>query len=236
MKNKLIILFSAIMVMLITLNSCQKSYITGDIQNVNLYSQTTTYAYLQSKPVFDTLVQCIDAAGLKDAVNATGTTFFALTNSTIYNYLSIRTVIVQRTINQNSKWGLDSLLYYLTNNKRGTRDSLKMYLFNQKLTYDVLTNTGKYYPSGLAKDTAVISYETTTNTGLGYNSNFTTFPKVLYFAHLYQKYLLNDANPSSSIPSDVGSRVLCSTTGINTSNGVVHVLAPSHSLFFNRYK
>jgi len=236
MKNKLIILFSALMVMLFALNSCQKSYVTGDIQNVNLYSHTTTYDYLQTEPVFDTLVKCIDAAGLKDAVNANGTTFFALTNTTIFSYLSKRTTIVQTKINQNSKWGLDSLLYYLTNNKNGTRDSLKMYLFNQKLTYNVLTNTGKFYSSGLAKDSAVISYETTTNTGLGYNSNFTTWPKVIYFGHVYQPYLLNAANPSSMIPSNIGTRVLCTTTGINTSNGVVHVLAPSHSLFFNKYQ
>jgi len=107
-----------------------------------------------------------------------------------------------------------------------------MYLFNQKLTYDVLTNTGKFYSSGLAKDSAVISYETTTDPHLGYNSNFTTYPKVIYFGHVFTPYLLNNANPSSMIPSNVGTRVLCTTTGINTSNGVVHVLAPSHILFF----
>jgi len=236
MKNKLIIPFSAIIVILLALNSCQKNYITGDIQNVNLYSQTTSYAYLQSNPIFDTLVKCIDAAGLKDAINTNGTTFFVPTDNAIYAYLNKRTAIVQKTIDQNGKWGLDSLLYYLSNNTKGTRDSLKMYLFNQKLTYDVLTNTGKYYRSGLAKDSAIISYENTTDDKLGYNSNYSTYPRVLYFAHIYQPYLLSDTKPSSDIPSDIGSRVLCKTTGINTSNGVVHVLSPTHSLFFNRYK
>ena len=237
MKNKLIILFSAIIVMLIALNSCQKSYLTGDIQNVNLYSQISTYDYLQSKPlVYDTLVKCIDAAGLKDAINANGTTFFALTNKNIYDYLNIRTQIVQNKISQTSKWGLDSLLYYLKNNKNATRDSLKMYMFNQKLTNDVLTNTGKYYMSGLAKDSAAISYEESKDGSLGYNSNFNTLPKVIYFTHVFKKYLLTELTPSFKIPSDVGTRVICKTQGIITSNGVVHVLAPTHLLFFNNFK
>lgn len=236
MKNKLIILFSVISAILLGFNSCEKSYITGGIQDVNQNSKITTYAYLQSKPAFDTLVKCIDAAGLKDAINASETTFFATTNYTILTYLGKRSVYVQNHFNQNGKFGLDSLLYYLANNVKGTRDSLKMYLFSQKLTYSVLTTTGKFYKSGFAKDSAIVSYETTIDEKLGYNSNYSTYPKVIYFAHLNKPYPLSDANPSSDIPSDVGDRVLCASTGINTSNGVVHVLSPSHSLFFNRYK
>jgi hypothetical protein len=182
-------------------------------------------------------VKCIDAAGFKDAVNANGTTFFAPTNFVIYNYLSLRTSVIQNTIDQNGKWGLDSLLYYLSNNVHGTKDSLKMYLFNQKLTYDVLTSTGKFYKSGLANDSVIISYEATKDIyGGGYNSNYSSPIKLLYLAHLYKPYPLSDANPSSEIPSDVGVRYLCPTTGINTSNGVIHVLPASHSLFYSRFQ
>jgi hypothetical protein len=233
MKNKLIILFSAVVVTLLSLNSCEKSYTSGGIQDVNIFSQKTNYEYLQSNPVFDTLIKCIDAAGLKDAVNAAGT-YFAPTDYAILGYLGKRTIVAQRT-NQYAKWGLDSLLNSITKNYKGVKDSLKMYLFTQKLTYDVLTGAGKYYTSGLANYSPIISYETSNSGSLGYNSNYSTYPRVVYFAHLYKPYALSETNPSSLIPSDVGSRVLITTSGINTKNGVVHVLSPTHSLFFNRY-
>jgi len=86
-------------------------------------------------------------------------------------------------------------------------------------------------------DSVIISYEATKDIyGGGYNSNYSSPIKLLYLAHLYKPYPLSDANPSSEIPSDVGVRYLCPTTGINTSNGVIHVLPASHSLFYSRFQ
>lgn len=219
MNNKLLKLCSLLFLFMLALSACKKEYISGSVQDVNIHKNKTTYEFLQTSPVFDTLVQMIDAAGLKDAINAQGTSFFPPIDWTIYNYLSTRTVIVQNTINQNSKWGLDSMLYYLANNKNGTRDSLKMYLIAQPLTYDKLTESGTRYPTGLANDFAIVSYPTVTS-GLGYNSNFSSPIRVVYFTHPYK---IGNVEYKTEVRS--------STSGILTKNGVVHVLSP-HSLFF----
>lgn len=218
MNHKLIKLFSFVLIATM-LFACKKDYISGGEQDVTIYKSKTTYEFLETNPAFDTLVRVIDAAGLKDAINAQGVTFFPPTDWTIYNYLSVRTQIVQNTINQYSKWGLDSLLYYVTNNKNNTRDSLKMYLIAQSLTYDKLTENGIKYPTGLTNDSVNVSYKQVTS-GLGYNSNFSSPIKVVYFTHA------NKLNPSLTTP------VLCTTSGVLTKNGVVHVLSSSHSLFF----
>lgn len=218
MNHKLIKLFSLLLFVAL-LSACKKEYINGSVQDVNIYKGKTTYEFLETNPAFDTLVKLIDAAGLKDAVNAQGTTFFPPNDWVIYNYLSVRTLIVQSTINQYSKWGLDSMLYYLTNNKNNTRDSLKMYLIAQPLTYDKLSEDGIKYPTGLSNDSVNVSYKTVTS-GLGYNSNFSSPVKVVYFTHA------NKLNSSLTTP------VLCTTSGVLTKNGVVHVLSSTHSMFF----
>lgn len=218
MNHKLIKL-SSLALLVSMLFACKRDYITGAVQDINIYKGKTTYEFLEANPAFDTLVKVIDAAGLKDAINAQGSTFFPPSDWTIYNYLSVRTLIVQGTINQYAKWGLDSLLYYVSNNKNNTRDSLKMYLLSQSLTYDKLTENGIKYPTGLTNDSVNVSYKTVTS-GFGYNSNFSSPIKVVYFTHA------NKLNPSLSTP------VLCTTSGVLTKNGVVHVLSPTHSLFF----
>ena len=236
MKNKMILLFSIVVLNAIFLSSCDKSYTTGGIQDVNAVSQKTSYDFLKSNPAFDTLIQCIDAAGMKDAINANGNTYFAVTDYALLNYMGKRTVEAQK-VDQYAKWGLDSLLSAITNNYGGVRDSLHMYLFAEKLTYNVLTNDGKYYSNGLPGDQVIISYEETRDKNLGYNPNYSSIPRVLMFAHVYpgNTYALSKKNPSSEMPQDVGGRTICSSSGITTSNGIVHVLSPFHSLFFNQY-
>jgi hypothetical protein len=175
----------------------------------------------------------IDAGGLKDSINAANTTFFAANNASILAYLNLRTIAVQQK-NQYAKWPLDSLLYYVSTNKENLRDSLKMYLFRQPISFDVKA-IGDYYPSGLQKDTAIISYEVTKDGNLGYNSNYSSPLRVLYFTHLYKPYPpLSINNPASDIPTDVGARVLVRRAGVNTKNGIVNELSESHTLFFRR--
>ena len=137
---KKIMAFKLLSLGLITLafSACKKDYIIGgDIEDVNIYKNTTTYDVLKSSPLYDTLVQVIDAAGLKDKINEQGTTFFAPSDYSIFTYMNKRTVALQ-LINVNAKFALDSLLYYVTNNIKGTKDSLSMYLIKQPLIYSKL--------------------------------------------------------------------------------------------------
>ena len=222
------------LVLLFCINGCKKqNYILGGVPaNVKQYESITTYEYLQNNPIFDTLVQLINAAGLEAAVNAQGTTFFASTNYSVFQYLNLKTIYLQKTVNQNEQFGLDSLLYYVKNNINGTADSLEMYLINQPLTYNVLTNVGTKYPTELPGDTAIVSYQFTTSTSLGYNPIVSTVPQVVYYAYLWTpNYPLSTDSTASMIPGNEGFNELVQTSGIYTKSGVVEVLTNQNVLF-----
>jgi hypothetical protein len=213
--------------------ACKKDYITGGaVEDIEQYKNTATYDALSGNPLYDTLVQLIDAAGLKDRINETGTTFFAPSDYSIYSYLNQRSVLVQLTYPNSKQFALDSLVYYLKNNIKGTKDSLLMYLVKKPLLHNSLTDVGTLFPTELAGDTAVVSYEYTKDGTLGYNSVVSGTPQVVYFTHLWHHYDLGPANPAGDIPSTIGVRTLVKTSCVPTKNGVMNSLSNSHTLFF----
>lgn len=218
----------------ISVIACKKNYIIGGkVEDVNKYANMTSYDVLNSLPQFDTLVQVIDAAGLKDKINQDNSTFFAISNGSIFNYLQLRTLLLQATVNQYAKFTLDSLKYYLQNNINGTKDSLLMYQVATTLTTSNLTNNGAQYPSGLIGDSVLVSYETTLDPLLGYTSLVSTPPRVVYFAQLWKHYNLNSKDSTAAkLPSTTGVRSLVSTSFIKTKNGMINVLTPRNTLFF----
>lgn len=222
--------FICIILMIMACN--KKKYITGGTtENVNQYKSMTTYDYLKSDPLYDTLIQLIDAAGLENKINTQGTTFFVPTDYSVFNYLNMRTIVDQQT-NVNAKFGLDSLIYYLQNDINNSKDSLLMYLINQPLSYSLLTNTGTFYPTELAGDSVIVSYEYTKDGTLGYNSVVSSAPQIVYFTQVWYPYDLSDANPAGEIPPNIGVHTLVKTSGIMTQTGIVNVLESSHILFF----
>ena len=115
--KKILINTSLFLILVAALASCKKDYIHGGvIEDVNQYKNNTNYEILAQDPAYDTLVQIIDAAGLKDKINETGTTFFAPSDYSILAYMELRTVFVQEHYDQDAQFGLDSLKYYLQNN------------------------------------------------------------------------------------------------------------------------
>ncbi len=238
MKNKILFssLFAAIVVF--SLTACKKNYIIGGtVENVNKYDKMTTYAVLNSVPSFDTLIQLINAGNLMNEINEQSGTFFAPTNRAILNYLEQRTLYVQATYDANAKFGLDSLLYYISNNINGTADSLKMYMIHQSLPYSVLTPIGIQYSTDLPGDSAIVSYEpvasNSTNAGnYGSNPVVSSAPQLVYFTQLWASYPLGSANPASAVPANVGVHTLCTTSGVITSTGILNTLESDHVLFF----
>jgi hypothetical protein len=214
----------------------KKDYIVGEeIHDINLHKNTSTYDMLKGNQSFDTLIQVIDAAGLKDAINAEGVTFFAPHDLSIYSYLSMRTLMVQALYDKNKKFGLDSLLFYLTNNINNTKDSLKLYLVGKPLTYENMTEIGTIYETQLPGDTIIVSYEQISKDAvdLGYTPSVSGIPRLVYFTHLWYHYDLSPVNPAAKVPNSIGVRTLVKTSGILTKNGMVHALTPaSHTLFF----
>ncbi len=234
MKSKILsrILLSACTLAL--LYSCKKdNYIVGgSVHDVNQFKNTSTYDVLKTNPVFDTLSIIIDAAGMRDKINASGTSFFAPTDYSIYNYLVARTLYVQNKFDQYGKFGLDSLVYYLKNNVNHTADSMSMYLIGKPLTYDVLKPGGTLYPTQLAGDTAVVSYEYTKDGNLGYTTLVSGTPQLVYYTHLWRHFPLTDSYTIDNLQPGDGVHTLVQTSGMLTQNGVMHVLSNSHTLFF----
>jgi hypothetical protein len=214
--------------------ACRKDYITGgQPTDVNQYKDITTFDYLKTVQQLDTLAQLIEAANLQDQINQQGT-FFAIPNSCIFNYLNNRTIFLQNTVDINAQFTLDSLKYYIQNNIDGTKDSLLMYLIPGKvLTPDMLTREGAIYPSGLQGDSVAVSYEETKDPAQGYTSLVSGIPQLMYFTQLWQHYEIDEDNTAADIPARVGVRTLVKTSFIYTKSGVVNVLNPNNTLFFN---
>jgi hypothetical protein len=226
--KKILVNTTLFLILLGALASCKKDYITGgQIEDVNMYKNNTNYEVLAQDPAYDTLVQLIDAAELKDKINESGTTFFAPSDYSILAYLQLRTVFVQENYDQNAQFGLDSLKYYLQNNIENIADSLLMYQVHTPLPYSSLTRTGVAYETGLAGDTIVVSYEP-----LSRNDVVSTVPRQVYFTQLWYHYDLSDANPAEDIPEEIGVREPVITSGINTKSGIMNYLNNFHTLFF----
>jgi hypothetical protein len=194
----------------------------------NSKTDLTTYDYLASNSLaqFDTLLLLVDKAGIKDMINQQGISFFAPNDNSIFNYLNARTISVQK-INPNAKYTLDSMFKY---DMQRIKDSLKMYILNQPLTYDKLTDKGAKYPSGLANDTVVVSFEYTTDENKGYSPAVSGIPQLTYFTQLWKH--LDEPFEAGDIPNTIGVHTLCKSSGIQTVNGVLNVLESSHTLFF----
>lgn len=236
MKNRNIkhLLFTCLSACLLFAACKRENHLIGGTPvDANQFANISTYDMLKGNTSFDTLIQVIDAAGLKDAVNKTGNTFFAPHDISVYNYLSARTIQVQNQYGRDKKFALDSLLYYLTNNVRNTRDSLKLYLLGQPVVYGMMNTWGTAYATQLPGDTTIISYEETRDVNLGYTTSVSTIPRLVYFTQLWYRFTPSQSTPVSGMSNTIGVRTLVKTSGIRTSNGIVHALDPaSHTLFF----
>lgn len=213
--------------------ACKRDYIVGGEPNdSNVYATVSTYDVLRKFSAFDTLVQLIDAGNLKDIINQDNSTFFAVSNGAVFSYLNQRTLFLQNTVDQNKKFLLDSLIYYIRNNKNNTRDSLLMYLVpNIRIAPGNVNKIGKIYPSALAGSNSIVSFEDTFEPNDGYNSSTTTVPQILYFTQLWKPYQIGTDSTAADIPASTGVRTRIKTSFMNTQNGVINVMA-SGTLFY----
>lgn len=226
MKN----IFKTILVLtscMLLFTACEDDdyFIGGDLHNPQV--NMTTYDFLKSnnRGLFDTLLMIVDAAGMKEAINQPGITFFAPTDYSIQSYVNARTRIEQN-IDPSRMWTVDSIIKY---ELPRFRDSLEIYIVPQKIAYEDLSQKGKLYTTAKG-DSAVISYEPTDNTNLGYNSNSSFYPRIMYYNYLFGT--LPDPFVAAEIPSSVGTRTRVQTSGVQTTTGVVNVLENGHRLFF----
>lgn len=225
----------AIVVVITTLlYACKREYITGGVpQDVNKYKRTSTYDVLKEFREFDTLVQLIDAGNLKDAINQSNSTFFAVNNRTIFAYLNARTIYLQNTVDQTKKFLLDSLLYYMRTNKDKTRDSMLMYLLpNVQVAPANSNRIGTIYPSALTGSNSIVSFEDSFDPNDGYSNLTSTVPQILYFTQLWKPYQIGPDSTAADVPARTGIRSKIKTSFMNTANGVINVPATSVLFYY----
>lgn len=185
--------------------------------NVNM----TTYDYLKSNHLFDTVVMMIDIAGLKDKVNAAGT-FYVPTNYVIGNYIAAE-LELRKKLDAEAVYTFDSI-------PRAEFDSLQMYMFSERLTRDSLVKEGNVYTSIGGREIK-LSKEPEE----AYQDDLVIKPEYLYFAKKVGKKFdsYEDIINGNVTSSEKDERVLIQTSGIITTTGVVHVLQNKHTLFFH---
>ena len=206
--------------------SCKKSdVIGGDLFNAHV--NMTTYDYLKTNHLFDTLVIMIDKTNLKAEVNSSGT-FFALTNYAIHSYvLAKKTQLGIVENNENLVYTFDSLDF------SSLKDSLRAYMFKEKYTRDNLTSAGTL---ATADDGEVRLIQLKSSTD--YTSTlFTTEPQYIFLSKLVATPdfplppVLNSTTVQQLDPSQI-LNTMCQTTGILTTTGVLHVLSNDHTFTY----
>jgi len=219
-------LTAASALLLLATVACKKSYTIGG-STFSAQVNMTTYDYLKTNHLFDTLVMMIDKAGLKDELNQAGT-FFAFTNYSIRNYIQAKGAdlrIIRN--NENMPYSFDSL------NLPALKDSLRSYMFADRFTRDNITRNGLWRPSRDGEYRLMQLIPTTDYT----NQNvFTTQPQYIYFTKIIAlpgHPVPADSTQLSSVVDEQRLENLCQTTGILTTTGVLHVLGNSH--VFNFY-
>lgn len=197
---------------------CEKKgyLIDGGVHNPNV--DMTTYDYLKTNRVFDTLVILIDKAGLKETING-DVTFFAPTDFSIVNYVTAKRGDMLG-INPFSNFRLDSIP------KATLRDTLKMYIIPGKINRSDMTKEGKIYTTlmGNKVHIALVPVQD------AYVNIVTTWPQYVFFTKVVGAGL--DVPGTIPPPSELDIRNVCQTSGIITNTGILHVIENSHTMFY----
>ncbi|WP_442590009.1 hypothetical protein ACSBL2_01990 [Pedobacter sp. AW31-3R] len=204
-KGLSLILFACVLLM----TSCEKKDYLDEGGLSVAETPLNTYDYLAAHPVklFDTLLLVVDHYALKEEINNSGT-FFAPTDYSIKLYLTYKQDILRRLPdNQDAVYGLAEMFSELP------ADSVRQYLFNEKITMNSLTTTPTVYTSK-GETEALLSKTLQTDPQYYQWSSEPVY--FMYYGKMYGQTLTS---------------VQCQTTGILTQSGngtVLHVLRNTH--------
>ncbi|MGL5682957.1 MAG: hypothetical protein ACRDDZ_07870 [Marinifilaceae bacterium] len=201
--------------------SCGDDYlIDGGVADPNVY--VSTYDFLKSKPLFDTLVIAIDRAGLKDDVNKAGT-FYAPTNYCFKNYVD-KELTYRRGFDPEAQYSFDSIPVQVL------KDSIQMYMFNERLTREDLVKEGEVYTSFIGREFKLSKEPQKVYTGQLVNE-----VDYLFFINkrgkTFDEYNKDGYGDLNEKERDTRERI--QTSGIISTTGVIHVLNNAHVLFFH---
>ncbi|QQT63514.1 hypothetical protein I6I97_06925 [Sphingobacterium multivorum] len=231
MKNTFIYLS---IIALVTIFSCKKeAVIDGGVSDPHV--NMTTYDFLKSHPqhLFDTTLMIIDKAGLKDKVNSAGT-FFVPTNYSIRNFLLAKQN-EWRKKDERLNFNLDSLFKYYP--QKMLQDTMSVYLFSDRIVRDNLTESGTIFQTQEPTTKLLVTLEKSTNGDYLEDGIISQGPKLLYLTKIYGE---RDVMKNGSLSDPSGkanlndTKLLCQTSGIISTTGIVHVLNNQHIWAFRR--
>jgi hypothetical protein len=220
-------LYIGVALLLITGASCQKDY-RIDGGKSQAFVNMTTYDYLKSNPLFDSLVRIIDHAGLKDEVNSSKT-FFATTNYSAVQYVAAKKLKkIIEVGDENIRFSIQDIPV------AEIRDSLKLYMFDQEITRNNLTLDGAYFVNKLPQQVDTVRWNIYLNRQYPHSS-YLDYVDYIRFVRVVgtldrERPAGSPAQPSHQNDQDI----LVQTSGIITTTGVIHVLANTHRLMFNQ--
>jgi len=205
--------------------SCKKEDYKNDGGVHDPHVNMSTYDYLRSQKVFDSLVYLIDKAGLKDLVNS-DITFFAVTNYGVDDYVNIRQKrAAEQTGDENIPFSMDSIPV------QELKDSLRMYMVKGKINREQMNRTGQLYDCILGN---IPNKKFMINLLRTYPYNdYVSYVDMVNYTLVIGSRDDQVADPSQIPQSEKDNPAVCQTSGIITTTGVVHVLNGYHRLFFN---
>lgn len=187
------------------------------------YVNMTTYDYLRSNPLFDTLVMAIDKAGLKDAVNG-DITFYVPTNYSIQKY-----VTAVQTYRRGGGDGYDETAVYTFDSipAQVLHDSLQMYMFSGKITRDSMKKDGDIYTSLIGTEAKLSKEPEKLFTDI-----LTDPVDILYFIRRKGERFDSYDEKDNVASTEKDMRVRVQTSGLISTTGIIHVLNNAHTMFF----
>lgn len=227
MKRLLIIAFLGF-ISLTLWNACESESYLNDGGKAEAHVNMTTYDFLKQHGKFDSLVAIIDRAGLKEEVNAPNSTFFATTDYGVRPYVSAKKQ--QKII----EVGDENISFGIANIPAEQLDSLRLYLFDQPIERENLNLKASFYNN---KFGAIPNVRFAIQLGrILTPSNFLDF--VDYVTFTWVRGTLDADLPANQVipQAEQDESYICQTSGIITTNGVLHVLPDSHRLMFNKQR
>jgi len=217
MKTKYILFLAFVIAIMATSCKKDKYIIVGSLHDPHV--NMTTYDYLKTNRLFDTLLVLIDKAGMKGEING-NVTFFAPTDYSIKALLERREAKLQQDMNDESlKYTLNDLPV------PELRDSLRSHLFDGKITRESLSLSNKLFTS---KSNEAFSVKLIEASSPGVVS---TKPQLLFLIKL-RNGLDPDPLPDNYPDDDKDLFVMAQTSNIQTTTGVLHVLHNTHRFYW----
>ena len=212
MKKNLNIIAIALVLLAGSLMSCQEDYyFDGGLSEGKL--NVTTYDFLVEKQrYFDTLLWVIDENNLKDLVNAENSTFFAPQNGAFKLFID--------------KLELDPVPKSLDELPASVKDTLglllKKYMISEEVMRADIPEKGKIETTNANGEIVSVFFATSPRGGIpGFGPS-----SVVYSAPV----LIPNIN--TGVPEEQERFSIMSTTDLESTNGVVHVVSVSYTFGF----